>query len=670
MDRDPRVPDDPSSVSGSSEAGLSRRDLLKGMAAAAVAGSVAGPLRAAGSSGRIFRIHPAIGIARVGNAAPDTCFIGPETPGQGPLEMGGQPVTQFKAAGQVRPQAARFRIFEYADFGSGLVPFQEITLGTSGVRDIVWTAHLANRKASFHKFAGPAGEEYDPMDQRASQPAAGYRNASVLDRRSLETDFGPRTISGADYAAGRQTPQVFDLAGTPAGYAASWPLDSKTQGPVIPYLGQLRADAQGRLLVLGGKGAAGYQGATPPELPTYANNDGWFDDIADGPVTATVVLSDGTRIATDPATGSAWVLGAPPDFAPGITGSVTLYDLLLDMAVRKLPLPANNGLYASNGPLARVRSLKQAFQAGALSEFATTSPYFQDDVRPMLDRAFNYRWVTELVNAKHDSMNMALMQNAALMDPSLTGARDRNAVFSTVRPPQGAGLTSSGANGSSSMPRMLGDDPYLGQEPDSVRKCTITHLQFGLLQQWARPEGGFSPGAAPQPPDGALIRCMALAHGLDRAALEQGSGGAFFPGIEASWQLWNPRLFSEPFRINLGATSRYLDETGTPEGTPLAPGHFSRQMALPWHADFNDCRSEGGWAWWPSQRPTAVFADARSTSLTKRVDWARPSPGLRYGNASGVSSHEDMVKYWSMYGFVVQKDGMFIEQERNAGIGT
>jgi hypothetical protein len=666
MDRDTPVPE--GTPSSQDEAGLSRRDLLKGMTLAALAGASAKPLRAAATA-RVFRIHPAIGVTRVGNAAPDTCFLGPEVPGQGPLELNGQPVTQFKAAGQVRPQATRFRIFEYADFGQGLVPFQEITLGTSGIRDIVWTAHLANRKASFHQFQGPAGEEYDPMDQRTAQPSAPLRNAAVTDRRSLETDFGPRTLSAATYA-GNQVPQVFDLAGVPAGYAASWPLDSKTRGPVIPYLGQLRADAQGRLLVVGGKGAAGYQGATPPELPGYANNDGWFDDIADGPVTATVVLSDGTTISTDPATGSAWVLGAPPDYAPGIMGATTLYDLLLDMAVRKLPIPATNGLYAANGPLARVRALKAAFQPGAPSEFATTTPFFQDDIKPMLDRGYHYRWVTELVNAKHDSMNLALLGNAALLDPTLTGAKDRSGVFTTMRPPQGAGLNASSANGSSTMPRMQGDDPYDGKEPDAVKKCTITHLQFGLLQQWARPENGFNPGAAPVPPDGALIRTMFQVHGLDRAALEQASGGAFFPGIEVSWQIRNPRLFSEPFRLSHTATSRYLDTAGNPEGGRLAAGHFSRQMALPWHADFNDCRSEGGWAWWPSQRPTAVFADASNLALTKRVDWARPSAGRRYGNSSGVTSHEDMVKYWSMYGFVVQKDGLFIEQERNPGIGT
>src|SRR3954452_16204206 len=51
-------------------------------------------------------IHPAIGIARVGNS-PDEWFIGPEAPGPHPVPAGG-----FKdAAGRIKRQAARFRLY-------------------------------------------------------------------------------------------------------------------------------------------------------------------------------------------------------------------------------------------------------------------------------------------------------------------------------------------------------------------------------------------------------------------------------------------------------------------------------------------------------------------------------------------------------------------------------
>jgi hypothetical protein len=649
--------------------GISRRELITGAAAGAALLASRGAL-AAGKPQRIFRIHPAINVARAGNAPPDTHYVGPEVPGQGPVELTGAPVTRFKSRGQVRPQAARFRVYEYADFGSGLVPFQEVTLQTAGIKDIVWNVHLANRKSSFHRFAGPAGEEYDPLDGRTAIPSSTLRNPDVTDRSSLETDFGPRTLSAAGYASGRQDAQTFDSSSVPSSYAATWPVDQKTNAPVIPFLGQLRADAQGRLLVIGGKGAAGYTALTQTDLPSYANSPGWFDDVGDGPVTASVVLQDGSSVATDRATGSAWVLGAPPRYAPRLHAAVTLYDLLLDMAVRKLPVPANNGLFAAGGPLSRVAALKADYTPGGQSEFPTTVPYFMDDILPILDRAYQYRWTTGLVDAKHDSMNVMLAENATLMDPGPAGAKDRSGVFIYLRPPNGAGLTTTSLSGNSSMPHMQGDDPYNPKEPPAVVKQALTHLQFGMMQQWARPQNGFDPGAAPGPANTALSQLAFFVHGLDRAALEHCAGASFYPGIESSWQIRNRRLFSEPFRLNLNATSRYLDQNGVPEGTPIRAGHFSRQMAVPWHADFNDCRSEGSYGWWPSQRPTEVFADTSTQNLNARVDWTRPSPGLHYRNAQGYSTHEEMLQYWASFGFIVEQSGMFAEQERNPGIGS
>jgi outer membrane autotransporter protein len=64
--------------------------------------------RALGSDGRIVRaaIHPAIGIARVGNS-PDEYYFGPEIPGGLPIAPDG-----YKdASGAMKRQAARFRVF-------------------------------------------------------------------------------------------------------------------------------------------------------------------------------------------------------------------------------------------------------------------------------------------------------------------------------------------------------------------------------------------------------------------------------------------------------------------------------------------------------------------------------------------------------------------------------
>ena len=68
----------------------------------------------------IFRIHPAIGIARVGNS-PNSFYIAPEVTGGLPIDCDHegnpivkdckeQPVSKFKdAQGRIRRQAARFR---------------------------------------------------------------------------------------------------------------------------------------------------------------------------------------------------------------------------------------------------------------------------------------------------------------------------------------------------------------------------------------------------------------------------------------------------------------------------------------------------------------------------------------------------------------------------------
>jgi hypothetical protein len=88
------------------------------------------------------------------------------------------------------------------------------------------------------------------------------------------------------------------------------------------FLGEIAMQSDGRLLVLGGHGRSGSDPLQPRldiKFGHFADNDNWYDDIADGPVTATIELADGTR-----AEATAWVIVGPPDFAPGITNLITL----------------------------------------------------------------------------------------------------------------------------------------------------------------------------------------------------------------------------------------------------------------------------------------------------------------------------------------------------------
>ena len=110
----------------------------------------------------IYRIHPAIGIARVGNAdrsKPDFFFLGPEVPGiPANYDAATKEYGSFKLDGRVRPQAVRFRIFEIEvdDDGTERVA-GEVSLGQNGVTAVDWTVHVANKKASFVNFDGHNG---------------------------------------------------------------------------------------------------------------------------------------------------------------------------------------------------------------------------------------------------------------------------------------------------------------------------------------------------------------------------------------------------------------------------------------------------------------------------------------------------------------------------------
>jgi hypothetical protein len=203
-------------------------------------------------------IHPTIGIARLGNS-PDSFFIGPEAPGIPPRPDGG-----FKdAAGGIKRQAARFRLYAYDQAGAVL---GELTATDA---QITCSAELANAKGEWFNFAGRF--QVDP-----AEPAT---------RARLIIRPGPRSVTGRSHDG---TDARFDT-GTFLGTPVS--------------LGELRTDEAGRLLVLGGFGkSASVKPANP--LSHYVNNDFWFDDISDGPVDATVSLGpQGRQVPVTPACG-------------------------------------------------------------------------------------------------------------------------------------------------------------------------------------------------------------------------------------------------------------------------------------------------------------------------------------------------------------------------------
>ncbi len=238
-----------------------------------------------------YKIHPGIGIARIGNS-PDEFFIGPESFGDISNYS-----NEFKdKKGRIKRQACRFRIYGYDENGNAI---KEITFEDA---EIIWKVTLANTKASWYRFQGlnPEGE---------------YRNLDFKEneRKKLNITPGERIIVGENQKGENQ--YKFDNGMF---------LDTR-----VP-LGELQTDEAGRLLVLGGSGFSSTSKENNP-LTHYANNDYWHDDISDGPVTAVIKFKDGTEIS---AIGS-WVIIAPPKYAPEFENITTLYDVAYESAVKQ-----------------------------------------------------------------------------------------------------------------------------------------------------------------------------------------------------------------------------------------------------------------------------------------------------------------------------------------------
>jgi hypothetical protein len=474
-----------------------------------------------------YEIHPAIGIARVGSSrliTDEGYFIGPEPSGL-------PPANYRDPAGDLKRQAARFRIFACRrDEKRRLLEAAELTL--DAVRSITWTVHLANRK-------GVARRQY--------RTKHGFRNGATGrddQDRTLIIDPGPRSVR----APGDR--QVFDTG--------------KFRSTTVS-LGEIVMKSDGRLIVLGGNGCAGSDPIQPRldlETGHFADNDNWYDDISDGPVTATVKLADGTV-----ARSTAWVIVGPPDFAPGITNLVTLYDLLFDLAVKRgiLTGPADEGLRVS----------------------------FARHVKPILDRALGYRWVNRAAAFGCDNNGTGHGAGGAgdfssrwdaLADPSSASRELRSSLAGRLRNPDRYGPQPA-IEPLALLPR-LSDVERMRSDASNVLPLTMT--QYRTMQAWAH--GDFV-NDLHQPADHVEF----LPDALTRVALQACVGAALYPGIEVNGYIMNfPERFleGEPFRISHDA---------------VRPGEVTQYNAVPWQADFLYCRLEETqrtrWkrlGWWPA----------------------------------------------------------------------
>ncbi len=584
----------------------------------------------------VYRIHPAIGIARVGNADRSSFFIGPEIPGLGPIgdPKVGTRVPTYKSSGKIKPQAARFRIWEYVEKNGVLEPQREVNLAEKDCVSIEWTVHVANRKASFFRFNYLQGEE---------TRAAARRNPATTDSRKLELDPLPRTINGANHA-----PVEFRKGTSKNPAKELWP--SPPPSTPIEYLGELRTDDAGRLIFIGGMGqSSGRTGAVlaVPPNDTF-NNDEWFDDVSDGPVTAVLTLKTAKGNQVVPVE-PAWVICGPPDFAPTLANQVTLYDVLYDMAAQKMPAAKNEGIF--NTVLSGLAAINLEFSGAKAPKLKKYQPSFDEEIYPILRRAQETIFVFEQLKASHTS----LARYGDLGDPSAAKQPSRKALFDRIHVPN-----TPGNNGISNMPLMHGD--AYGQTAHKRFMCTVTETQYALLERWVT--GNFTKTAGKFPPARPPWMSVISPHGLDRAALENCVGGAFGPGIEVSWQIRNPKLYTGPFRLNHKAASQYLGDKGA-----MRAGHFTRQMSLPWQTDFLSCAFTAGLGWWPAQRPDIVYMTKADFDAAPRSSkgWTRPTS--TWPGGGGGPTYREFVDNYYKLGFVYEGPAFYhLEQERDINV--
>jgi hypothetical protein len=185
-------------------------------------------------------------------------------------------------------------------------------------------------------------------------------------------------------------------------------------------------------------------------------------------------------------------------------------------------------------------------------------PSLTKDIYPILRRVVRLASVTDTAAGHHGIFDLVNPQNIA--------QGTRQSILSRLRDPnnvQGAAPAT--------MP-LLWDD-------SNGKLYVVTKLQYRAMQKWAGQPGVDWVNDWAGPP---ALPTDITPDGLTRAALEACVGGALFPGIEASWMLRDKFNFTEAFRI---------DQMGR------AAGDVTKQMAVPWQADFYECRKFQGYAW-------------------------------------------------------------------------
>lgn len=404
----------------------------------------------------VYRIHPAIGIARLGNSKKEF-FLGPEVVDQDfrpTVMVNGKLDRHYRdAEGNIRRQAALFHVYEYTypnelarDAG---LPSKVREITHSESTKIRWRVTVANLKSGEALADGTT--------------------------KKAPNEPGEVKLSGTSQSSVQAKGVVFG---------------------VTVVLGEFSTDELGRLRALAGFGEAGPLGGNLSSL----QNANWYDDVADGPVRATIEIG-GVEIPVEPA----WLVTGSPRYAQPVEPIVSLYDIAYQVAMEQKWL-----------------------SPPALSSFLR-------DVYPILHTAVMTRWVSSLNMAAvergyHNFEDPARFQ--LLRSPSRIGSPERAAqekIFNRLK-----------QRGASSVA------PDMPQQ----QNLSLTEAQYKLMHRWS--SGLFYsdwPDPPPTPPVFEKLKPLEQARSLDQAHMRSVAGGSFFPGIEVGDLVESGLAWSAPFRF-------------------------------------------------------------------------------------------------------------------------
>ncbi|NOU49877.1 hypothetical protein HG263_04920 [Pseudoalteromonas sp. JBTF-M23] len=518
-------------------------------------------------------IYPPIGVMRVGNSE-QGFFIGPEV---------NDPPTQKEdfyrdSTGALKRQAAKFRVYGLNSQGQVV---QELTANDA---TITWHARLANQKASWYEFQ----LALDIPEAAKAKPSY-LRNKEIPDRSTLLIDGGEHQLSGVNQD-GSKTKFV-----------------GKFEGKSV-YLGEMRTDEQGRLMMLGGHGKSENLKGEP--AVTFGNNEGWYDDTSDGPINAQVIFND-QALPVKPA----WVVCAPPDYAPQQKSVRTMWDLMRDVAVTAgmLPKPGKPSFTHDILPIFQRMTNLQWVNAGFAAGFGWDSPFdFTSE-----------QWLAKLSDPSPiwQERRRTLYHNFRRLDCEFADNGDPNDI--AVWNPQPSAVSAQ------QWPWIYGDAMSVNANNSPRQFVSLTRIQLNALAQWV--DGDFIADYDPSYKAPVNIDDVPVSEQPDmltRAAMEFCLADAFHPGCEMTWPMRTAGMYSEAFRlhhadntapthgINYGPVMT-PEITRQPDGPLLSgqvAGGITRWMAIPWQTDTASCRDGYNAAYdpylptfWPARVPNNML---------------------------------------------------------------